>query len=204
VNGATTVFVTDAANREILEYDATTGDLAWYSHGAGLTDVHNRIDTAANKRLTYIPDIQGSILATADSSTGTVAQAWYLAYGESANAAASFAYTGLRIDPEINGHLAAFCNPTRSAIPIGCSGAYRRKKARDWRGSRWRDRRWGRRSMSRTRFHKTKVADFLSSFLAHRQNPYVVRLCRRQVDLCESGAHIRLDVIGRTGSGFLA
>ena len=38
VNGATTVFVTDAANREVLEYDgASRAILRWYAYGSGRT-----------------------------------------------------------------------------------------------------------------------------------------------------------------------
>jgi YD repeat-containing protein len=36
VNGTTTVFVTDAGNREVLEYDGTSGAiLRWYAYGLG-------------------------------------------------------------------------------------------------------------------------------------------------------------------------
>ena len=56
-------------------------------------------------RLTMIPDIQGSILATLDSGTGILTRQNYLPYGKSASAAiaGTFGYTGQRIDPETNG-----------------------------------------------------------------------------------------------------
>lgn len=38
VSSATTIFVTDADNRELLDYDGTTGAiLRWYAHGPGPT-----------------------------------------------------------------------------------------------------------------------------------------------------------------------
>jgi hypothetical protein len=40
VNGATTLFVTDASNREVLEYNSTSGTiLKWYAYGLGGNDV---------------------------------------------------------------------------------------------------------------------------------------------------------------------
>ena len=45
VNGMTTLYVTDADNREVLEYDGTSGQvLRWYAYGAGSNDVLNRMD----------------------------------------------------------------------------------------------------------------------------------------------------------------
>jgi len=48
-------------------------------------------------------DIQGSIMGTLDSSSGTLSKRGYLPYGGSATASGTFAYTGQRIDPETNG-----------------------------------------------------------------------------------------------------
>jgi YD repeat-containing protein len=71
VNGATTMFVTDADNREVLEYDGSTGAVQrWYAYGLGSNDVLNQMNVSANTRATFIPDIQGSIIAALDSSTG--------------------------------------------------------------------------------------------------------------------------------------
>jgi len=70
VNGATTMFVTDADNREVLEYDGSTGAVQrWYAYGLGSNDVLNQMNVSANTRATFIPDIQGSIIAALDSAT---------------------------------------------------------------------------------------------------------------------------------------
>jgi RHS repeat-associated protein len=104
VNNVTTVFVTDADNREVLEYDGASGAiLRWYAYGLGSNDVLNQMDIAAGTRATFIPDLQGSIIGTLDSSSGTLSKRGYLPYGASASAAGTFAYTGQRIDPETNG-----------------------------------------------------------------------------------------------------
>ncbi len=50
---------------------------------------------------TLIPDLQGSVLATLDSSTGALTKRGYLPYG--ASVTGSFAYAGQRIDPETSG-----------------------------------------------------------------------------------------------------
>jgi len=87
----------------VLEYDGSSGAInAWYAYGAGL-DVLNRMDVPANARQTFIPDIQGSVVATLASNTGTLSKRNYLPFGESSTTTGSFAYTGLRIDPETNG-----------------------------------------------------------------------------------------------------
>jgi YD repeat-containing protein len=104
VNGATTVFVTDADNREVLEYDGASGAvLRWYAYGLGSNDVLNQMDVVANTRTTFIPDIQGSIIGSMDSASGALSKRGYLPYGASASTAGTFAYTAQRIDPETNG-----------------------------------------------------------------------------------------------------
>jgi len=104
VGGTTTVYVTDADNREVLEYDGTSGAIGnWYAYGLGLGAPLNQINVPAGTRLTFIPDIQGSVLGTLDSGTGTLTKTGYLVYGESNSATGTFRYTGLRIDPETNG-----------------------------------------------------------------------------------------------------
>jgi RHS repeat-associated protein len=105
VNSATTITVTDADNRAVLDYDGSSGALLrWYAYGLGSDDVLNQM-TVGGSRATMIPDIQGSILATLDSGTGTFTRQNYLPYGKSASAAntGTFGYTGQRIDPETNG-----------------------------------------------------------------------------------------------------
>jgi RHS repeat-associated protein len=74
--------------------------LRWYAYGPGPNDVLNRTDVASATRTAYIPDIQGSIIATLDSTGTTLTSANYLPYGANANAPNTFAYTGQRIDPE--------------------------------------------------------------------------------------------------------
>jgi RHS repeat-associated protein len=104
VNSATTVFVTDAGNREVLEYDGASGAiLRWYAYGLGSNDVLNQMNVVAATRATLVPDIQGSVIASLDSSSGTLSKIGYLPYGKSASATAPFGYTGQRIDPETNG-----------------------------------------------------------------------------------------------------
>lgn len=108
VGTTTTVFVTDAANREVLEYDGTSGQIQrWYAYGLGPNEVLNQMNVALRTRETFIPDIQGSVLATLDSASGALAKAGYLAYGENPSATGgTFRYTGQRIDPETAGSAA--------------------------------------------------------------------------------------------------
>jgi RHS repeat-associated protein len=104
VNGNTTIFVTDADNREILEYDGTSGAIKnWYAYGLGPNDVLNQMNVAAATRATLIPDVQGSIVGTLDATSGTLTKVGYRPYGESSSTSGSFRYTAQRIDPETNG-----------------------------------------------------------------------------------------------------
>ena len=104
MNGNTTIFVTDADNREILEYDGTSGAIRnWYSYAFGPNDVLNQMNVATGTRATLVPDIQGSIVATLDATSGALTKTGYLPYGESGSTSGSFRYTGQRIDPETNG-----------------------------------------------------------------------------------------------------
>jgi RHS repeat-associated protein len=103
VNGTTTVFVTDADNREVLEYDATGAIQRWYAYGLGSNDVLNQTNVVAGTRTGFVPDIQGSVIASIDSSSGVLSKIGYLPYGKSAGAPGTFGYTAQRIDPEIGG-----------------------------------------------------------------------------------------------------
>jgi len=104
VNGATTVFVTDAGNREVLEYDGSSGAIQrWFAYGLGPNDVLNQTNVVAGTRAALIPDIQGSVIASLDSSSGTFSKSGYLPYGKSASAPGTFGYTAQRIDLETNG-----------------------------------------------------------------------------------------------------
>jgi YD repeat-containing protein len=68
VGSTTTVFVTDADNREVLEYDGTSGAAErWYAFGLGPDAVLNQMNVPPATRATMIPDLQGSIVATLDS-----------------------------------------------------------------------------------------------------------------------------------------
>jgi RHS repeat-associated protein len=101
VGAATTVYVTDADNREVLEYDGASGQIArWNAYGLGSNDVLAQMNVPAASRATFIPNIQGSILSTLDSATGALTKTGYLPYGKSASVPASFGYTGQRADPE--------------------------------------------------------------------------------------------------------
>lgn len=130
VGSTTTIYATDADNREVLEYDGTSGQLqCWYSYGLGPTAVLNQMNVAAGTRETMIPDIQGSILATLDSGSGLLTKTGYRPYGDSASATGTFQYTGLRIDPETNGLYyarARMYSPTLGRFlqvdPIGYAG----------------------------------------------------------------------------------
>ena len=52
VNGTTTVFVTDAGNREVLEYDGASGAIQrWYAYGLGSNDVLNQTNVVAGTRV---------------------------------------------------------------------------------------------------------------------------------------------------------
>ncbi|WP_395714457.1 RHS repeat-associated core domain-containing protein, partial [Reyranella sp.] len=100
VNGTTTISVTDADNREVLEYDGSNGAiLRWYAYGVGPNDVLNQTNVPGGTRSVFLPDIQGSVIATY-SSAGTLVKAAYLAYGGSAAAASPFGYTGQRLESE--------------------------------------------------------------------------------------------------------
>ncbi|MGH8296753.1 MAG: hypothetical protein ACRETZ_14845 [Steroidobacteraceae bacterium] len=81
--GTTTLFVTDADDRVVLEYDGTTGALeTWYAYGLGPAAALNQMNVAAGTRETMIPDIQGSIIGTLDSGTGTLTKSGYQPFGE--------------------------------------------------------------------------------------------------------------------------
>ncbi len=55
VNGMTTLYVTDVDNREVLEYDGTSGQvLRWYAYGVGSNDVLNQMDVVAGTRQTVV------------------------------------------------------------------------------------------------------------------------------------------------------
>lgn len=104
VNGTTTVSVTDAQNREVLEYNGSTGALLrWYAYGIGPNTVLGQMNVPANTRTTPIPDLLGSIVGSMDADTGTLTKFAYRPFGASAAAPTPFGYTGQRIDLEAGG-----------------------------------------------------------------------------------------------------
>jgi RHS repeat-associated protein len=102
VGGTTTVYVTDAENHEVLEYNGTSGAVnGWYAYGNGPNDVLNRMNVTASSRQTLIPDIQGSIVASLDAASGALTKTGYQPFGESPSlSSGSFQYAGSRFDPE--------------------------------------------------------------------------------------------------------
>ena len=130
VNGTTTVFVTDAGNREVLEYDGATGAIQrWYAYGLGSNDVLNQTNVVAGTRAGFIPDIQGSVIGSIDSSSGVLSKIGYLPYGKSANVPGTFGYTGQRIDAETGGlyyyrarHYSPLLGRFLQTDPIGYAG----------------------------------------------------------------------------------
>jgi hypothetical protein len=97
VGAATAVYVTDADNREVLKYDGASGQiLRWNAYGLGPNDVLNQMNVAASTRATFIPDIQGSMLATLGSSSGALTKNGYLPYGKSASVPTSFDHRSVR------------------------------------------------------------------------------------------------------------
>ena len=104
VNGTTTVSVTDAQNREVLEYNGSTGALLrWYAYGLGPNAVLGQMNVPANTRTTPVPDLLGSIVGSIDAGTGALTKFAYRPYGATAAAPTPFGFTGQRIDPEAGG-----------------------------------------------------------------------------------------------------
>ena len=61
------ISVTDADNREVLEYDGASGAIQrWYAYALGPNDVLNQMNVVAGTRTTLVPDILGSIIGSQD------------------------------------------------------------------------------------------------------------------------------------------
>jgi RHS repeat-associated protein len=105
VGSTTTLYVTDADNREVLEYDGSSGALErWYAFGRGPDAVLGQMNIAPDTRETMIPDIQGSIIGTLDSGSGALAKSGYQSFGENPTlTSGTFRYTARRFDPETAG-----------------------------------------------------------------------------------------------------
>ena len=83
MNGATTIYVTDADNREVLEYDGSSGAVqTWYAYGLGSNDVLNQINVVAATRATLVPDIQGSLIASLDASSVALSKRGHQPYAD--------------------------------------------------------------------------------------------------------------------------
>ena len=107
IGGTGVVYVTDADNRDVLEYNTATGAVErWYAYGQGPNAVLSQMNVAAGTRETLIPDIQGSIIGMLDSGSGTLTTAGNQPYGESASLLGTFRFTGQRLDPETGGSTA--------------------------------------------------------------------------------------------------
>jgi len=108
VGSASTVFVTDADNREVLEYDGTNGAIEnWYAYGLGPDEVLNQMSPASGTRQTLIPDVQGSVAGLLDSGSGSLTRIGYQVYGANPSlASGSYRYTARRFDAETAGSTA--------------------------------------------------------------------------------------------------
>ena len=120
----------DPQSRALLDYSGSTGAIAnWYVFGLGPNDALNQVNVAGATRATYVPDIQGSVIASLDASSGTLTKAGFQPFGESGPTAGTFRYTGARIDAETNGlydFLARMYSPVLGRFmqpdPIGIAG----------------------------------------------------------------------------------
>ncbi len=81
VNGTTTTSLSDADDREVLEYDGATGAvLRWYAYGLGPNAVLGQMNVPAGTRTTLLPDLLGSIIGSVASGTGTLTKSAYQPY----------------------------------------------------------------------------------------------------------------------------
>ncbi|WP_395714456.1 RHS repeat-associated core domain-containing protein [Reyranella sp.] len=128
VNGTTTISVTDADNREVLEYDGSNGAiLRWYAYALGPNDVLNQMNVPGGTRSGFVPDLLGSVVATFNMA-GTLTKSTYHPYGGSPVPPVPFGFTGQRIDAEAGGsyyyrarHYSASLGRFLQADPIGYS-----------------------------------------------------------------------------------
>lgn len=96
--GQTTVFVTDADGREVLEYGSDGQVLRWYAYGLGPNEVLAGMAVGTGVRETYVPDLLGSVIGAMASGSGVLTRRGYLPYGEGSGAAFAFAFTGQRLE----------------------------------------------------------------------------------------------------------
>ncbi len=101
VNGTTTISVTDADNREVLEYNGGTDALLrWYAYGLGPNAVLNQMNIAGGTRPRCCRISWARSSPRSISGTGALTKFGYQPYGNSAAAASPFGYTGQRFDQE--------------------------------------------------------------------------------------------------------
>jgi hypothetical protein len=74
---------------------------ALYAFGLGPNDALNQMNIAGATRATYVPDIQGPIVASLDAASGTLTKAGFLPFGDSTSTAAlSYTARALTEDPK--------------------------------------------------------------------------------------------------------
>lgn len=129
VNGTTTITITDADNRAVLDYDGSSGTiLRWYAYGLGPNAVLSQMNVGAGTRTMLVPDMLGSIIGSMDSGATAITPFAYKPYGSSAATPATFGYTGQQFDAEIGYYYyrARHYSPAWSRFtqsdPIGFSG----------------------------------------------------------------------------------
>jgi RHS repeat-associated protein len=111
VGTAVTTYVTDADNREVLEYNGASGSgasLRWYSFGPGADAVLNEMSVSVTStRATLVPNVQGSLMGALDAASGTFTKTGYQTFGENTTVTTAanpgYYYTGRRLDPETAG-----------------------------------------------------------------------------------------------------
>jgi RHS repeat-associated protein len=69
-----------------------------FQYGPGIDDAVSVIDAQTGERDSLIPDIQGSMIGSLASASGTVTKTGYRAFGESATAPPGIRYTGRRLE----------------------------------------------------------------------------------------------------------
>ena len=103
VGSTATIYVTDADNREVLEYNGSGATQNWYAYGQGSNEVLSQMNVAAGTRATLIPDVQGSIIGSLDSGS-TLTKTGYQSFGENPSlTSGTFNYTAQRLDAETAG-----------------------------------------------------------------------------------------------------
>ncbi len=101
VNGTTTITITDADNRAVLDYDGASGAiLRWYAYGLGPNAVLSQMNVGAGTRTMLVPDMLGSIIGSMDSGATAITPFAYRPYGSASATPAAFGYTGQRVDTE--------------------------------------------------------------------------------------------------------